>query len=261
MPVQTLRSICLLKVVEEKKKRQDGGFEIPVDIPEEVLMDIRVAELFNGNYEKVSHGRFSDKTTKVTVTYDGVSWTLSTNTLTTSFLGLPPSMKLCKFRLYQNTTVEAKNPFFKIKTLLEVMQEAVEDGGQVPKEEDLVMRLKVQVNTGNWRVGRLVFTGDTFKFVIRINREWRGARSLSHHGVVIVHGETKKKSLFITSHHLEETNNNIKIEGATEQLVEKKGTRTVEEGHGKFENPEKYKSWQIVDDNAVKEFWGQVDRT
>ena len=186
-----VRSICLLKVVEEKKKRQDGGFEIPVDIPEEVLMDIRVAELFNGNYEKVSHGRFSDKTTKVTVTYDGVSWTLSTNTLTTSFLGLPPSMKLCKFRLYQNTTVEAKNPFFKIKTLLEVMQEAVEDGGQVPKEEDLVMRLKVQVNTGNWRVGRLVFTGDTFKFVIRINREWRGARSLSHlYGML--------KNLFLT---------------------------------------------------------------
>ena len=189
--VATLRSLSLLQVVKDLKKKEDGGYQIP-DIPKELEMDIMIAKLFNGHYEKVARGRFSDKTTKVSVTYDGVDWTLSTNTLTTSFLlGIPHSMKLCKYKLGQNTTVRAKNPFFDIKTLLEMMQVAVKDGGQVPAEEDLVMRLKVQVNTEDWRVGRLVFTGDTFKFVIRINREWRGARSLSHlYGML--------KNLFLT---------------------------------------------------------------
>ena len=259
--VQTLRSICLLKVIEEMKKKEDGGF--PDNIPKEVVKDIKIGKLFNGNYEKVSRGRFSDKTTKVSVTYDGEQWTLSTNTLRTSFLlGIPHSMKLCKFKLGQNTMVEAKNPLFDIKTLLDMMQVAVKDGGQVPAEEDLVMRLKVQVNTEDedWRVGRLVFTGDTFKFVMRINRDWRGSRSLSHHGVVIVHGETKKKSLFITSHHLEETNKKIEIEAETVELVEKKGKGTVKEEEGKFENPERFKTWQIMDDNAVKEFWVLVEK-
>ena len=258
--VATLRSLSLLQVVKDLKKKEDGGYQIP-DIPKELEMDIMIAKLFNGHYEKVARGRFSDKTTKVSVTYDGVDWTLSTNTLTTSFLlGIPHSMKLSKYKLGQNTTVGAKNPFFDIKTLLEMMQVAVKDGGQVPAEEDLVMRLKVQVNTENWRVGRLVFIGDTFKFVIRINRDWRGSRSLSHHGVVIVHGETKKKSMFITSHHLEETNKKIEIEADSVELVEKKEKGTVMEEEGKFENPEKFKTWQIMDDNAVKEFWALVEK-
>ena len=257
--VATLRSLSLLQVVKDLKK-EDGGYQIP-DIPKELEKDIMIAKLFNGHYEKVARGRFSDKTTKVSVTYDGVDWTLSTNTLTTSFLlGIPHSMKLCKFKLGQNTTVGAKNPLFDIKTLLEMMQVAVKDGGQVPAEEDLVMRLKVQVNTENWRVGRLVFIGDTFKFVIRINRDWRGSRYLSHHGVVIVHGETKKKSMFITSHHLEETNKKIEIEADSVELVEKKEKGTVMEEEGKFENPEKFKTWQIMDDNAVKEFWVLVEK-
>ena len=237
--VATLRSLSLLQVVKDLKKKEDGGgYQIP-DIPKELVKDIMIAKLFNGQYEKVARGRFSDKTTKVSVTYDGVHWTLSTKTLTTSFLlGIPHSLKLCKFKLSQNTVVDAKNPLFDIKTLLEMMQVAVKDGGQVPAEEDLVMRLKVQVNIDNWRVGRLVFTGDTFEFVMRINRDWRGSRSLSHHGVVIVHGETKKKSLFITSHHLEETNEKIELEAETVTLVEKK--RTVKEEQGKFDNPERF---------------------
>ena len=257
--VATLRSLSLLQVVKDLKKKEDGGgYQIP-DIPKELVKDIMIAKLFNGQYEKVARGRFSDKTTKVSVTYDGVHWTLSTKTLTTSFLlGIPHSLKLCKFKLSQNTMVGAKNPLFDIKTLLEMMQVAVKDGGQVPAEEDLVMRLKVQVNIDNWRVGRLVFTGDTFEFVMRINRDWRGSRSLSHHGVVIVHGETKKKSLFITSHHLEETNEKIELEAETVTLVEKKGT--VKEEQGKFDNPERFKKWQILDDNAIKEFWALVEK-
>ena len=259
--VATLRSLSLLQVVKDLKKKEDGGgYQIP-DIPKELVKDIMIAKLFNGQYEKVARGRFSDKTTKVSVTYDGVHWTLSTKTLTTSFLlGIPHSLKLCKFKLSQNTVVDAKNPLFDIKTLLEMMQVAVKDGGQVPAEEDLVMRLKVQVNIDNWRVGRLVFTGDTFEFVMRINRDWRGSRSLSHHGVVIVHGETKKKSMFITSHHLEETNKKIEIEADSVELVEKKEKGTVMEEEGKFENPEKFKTWQIMDDNAVKEFWALVEK-
>ena len=139
--VATLRSLSLLQVVKELKKKEDGGYQIP-DIPKELVKEIMIAKLFNGNYEKFARGRFSDKTTKVSVTYDGVQWTLSTKTLTTSFLlGIPHSMKLCKFKLGQNTMVGAKNPLFDIKTLLEMMQGAVEDGGQVTAEEDLVMRL------------------------------------------------------------------------------------------------------------------------
>ena len=68
--VKTLRSLTLLRVNE--LKREDRGFQIPEDIPQEIVQDLMIADLFNGV--------FTNRTRKVSVMYDGVTWTLSANT-------------------------------------------------------------------------------------------------------------------------------------------------------------------------------------
>lgn len=251
--VQTLRSLCIIKV--NKMKRE--GFEINEDIPQELVKDLMMADLFNGRFQAVSEGRFSKMTFLVSVTFDGVACTLSANILTTSYVGNPHSIRLCKFRVAENITVEAQSPLFDLNTLLVMMLGAIEDGGHVPPAKDHVMRLKLKINEENWRVGRMEFSGPAYKFVWRINKERDGSRYLSHHGVVTLQGDSKLHEIFLTSLHMEEMSEDIEIEAKTEELVEVKGA--VKESSNKFMDPERYKSWQIIEDNGLKEFWVMVE--
>ena len=187
--VKTLRSLTLLRVNE--LKREDRGFQIPEDIPQEIVKDLMIADLFNGV--------FTNRTRKVSVMYDGVTWTLSANTLASSYLGIQPSMKLNKFRM-QNTTVEAgaHSPLINLESLLEMTKNSQD---LIP--EDLEMKMEIKFNAENW--GRLEVIGPDSKFVWTISSNLDGSRTLSHHGVRKIDSETNGREFSITSLHLQET--------------------------------------------------------
>ena len=193
------------------------------------------------------------------MTYDGDAWTLSANILTTSYVGNPHSIRLCKIRVGQNTTVRAENPLFDLKSILKMMRVATKDGGQDIPPEDLVMRMHLTVNIDNWKVGRLEFVGPAYKFIYRINRDLDGSRSLSHHGVVNISGDTMLHEMSISSLRLMETSEKIKIEAETDELEEKLGKGTEKKEKVEFKDPEKFQTWEILDDFSLKTFWMLVD--
>lgn len=187
--VKTLRSLTLLRVNE--LKREDRGFQIPEDIPQEIVKDLMIADFFNGV--------FTNRTRKVSVMYDGVTWTLSANTLASSYLGIQPFMEMNKFRM-QNTTVEAgaHSPLINLDSLLEMTKNSQD---LIP--EDLEMKMEIKFNAENW--GRLEVIGPDSKFVWTINSNLEGSRTLTHHGVRKIDSETNGREFSITSLHLEET--------------------------------------------------------
>ena len=252
--VMTLRSLCLLKVNELRE-----GLKIPEDFPQVLVRDLMIAELFNGNFQAVVKGRFCKWTWRLSVTYDGEAFTLSANILTTSYVGNPPSIRLCKIRVGQNTTVRAENPLFDLKSILKMMRVATKDGGQDIPPEDLVMRMHLTVNIDNWKVGRLEFVGPAYKFIYRINRDLDGSRSLSHHGVVNISGDTMLHEMSISSLRLVETSEKIKIEAETDELEEKQGKGTEKKEKVEFKDPEKFQTWEILDDYSLKTFWMLVE--
>ena len=198
--IRSLRSSCIIKL--NRMKKEDMGLEIPDDIPQELFMDLMLADLCNGTFQAVAERR----TRKVNVTYDG-AWTLSANTLATSFLGIPATLKLCKYRLEKNPTVGA--PIFNMESLLDMTKD---HGQDLPPEDQVTRtRMEVKVNTEDWRWARLEVIGTVFKFNWTINKNLDGSRTLTHHGVAKSDGDTNVQEFFITSLPLEETSEDMEI--------------------------------------------------
>ena len=229
------------------------------DIPKEVLKDLNLARLFNGTFINVAEGQFTTRTRVLSLCYDGSRWNFSHRNVTSSYLGIPPTMRLKKFSVTQDTTVKAVHPLYDIKELTDLLL-GMTEGSVALSKDQMFMKLKVKV-LDDWQGGRLVFTGPFFKFIWRVNLDTYGNRVLSHHGVVKIEAGVKDYTEYLLpSMRLEESTEDIDIEGVYEELNDEQFDVVFEEKDNYFSDPEMFSRWEIIQEGALEEFWEVVEQ-
>ena len=254
--VQTLKSICMEKV----NNLRSGGMQLS-NVPKELLKDLDLALFFNGTYTHKVEGEFSTKSRALSIFYDGTTWTFGYRILTAGYnVGVPPTVKNSKVKLNHDETVGASYPLFDIKELMKIVFDMSVNGDDeaVTPPTNLYMKIKIQVSLQDqdYKVGRVLFFGQNFKFIWRINVDVNGSKFLSHHGVVQKKTDLNYHDFLLDSMWFEKGNEQI-VEGPTKELMELKIDEDIENEYNFFD-PEMYIAWEVITEGAFNDFWKLV---
>ena len=257
--METLRTLSLLKV---KSMIREGLQD--TEIPKGIAEDLKMCQLFNGTFLKVTQAHFTTKKKMISIYYNGVSWTFSVKSVTYASYDLknPIKVRMSRFEIKEHTTVEAYTPMFNIKRQIDVLHGAT-DGSKPLPPSHLIMRVKVKV-TDDGKTGRILFYGPNFQFIWRVNQDRFGKRVLSHHAVIKIEAENENFDYMLPSIRLEETNDEeIKgnWKGKDKQLaeVEFDPDHDEEMEYNMFTNPEMFQIWELIDEGGLEDFWGVVE--
>ena len=255
--VDSLRTLCLLKM--NSSMDIDRLLEY-TDIPEELVKELKIMKIFNGNFKLVREGRFHTTSWAISICFNGSSWTFSSKTSKTSYLNIPPTINYCNFKIKQGKIVKGKFPLCNMKHFLDVIYGlvATEDSDAIQVDPDLPMKMAVKIDFKEFNTGRLIFEGPSFKSVLRMNVDRLGTRTLSHNAVGRIQSKDYHYEYFSYPMFLNETSEELDIHDVAEELdeLEFDWEKEVE-----FQDPEMFQAWQIVMEGGLLDFWEVVNNT
>ena len=183
--VKSLRSLCLLQA--SSMDRQDF-----IDLPPELVKDINLMKVFNGNYSFESENCYGSDVhhTALTILYDGESWTFSSRSQSYHvFCCVNCDIYqpcLHQLSVTEGETITATSPFSQVRDWLRAQAGQAHKDNKVQKVLD--MKLTVEVVEQNGTFGEIAFRGAgasvLFSSIIQVDFTTEGTRVLSHRGTV-----------------------------------------------------------------------------
>ena len=177
--VKSLRSLCLLQA--SSMDRQDF-----IDLPPELVKDINLMKVFNGNYSFESENCYGSDVhhTALTILYDGESWTFSSRSQSYHVFCCV-NCDIFQPDLHQLSGTEgeastATSPFSQVREWLRAQADQA--------QKVLDMKLTVEMVEEDGTFGEFAFRGAgasvLFSSIIQVDFTAEGTRVLSHRGTV-----------------------------------------------------------------------------
>ena len=252
--VPSLQSLCLLKL--SSLGRDQDGYEDNIGLPKMLVRELKIMRMFNTtfSYTKVSPFVVTDRS--LSVLYDGNSWSFDSKTLMTSFMGNPLETSIRKYKLDEETPIKAVSMLYDFMEVMDTLH-MEEPDSKVPDPQDNVMKMTLMIDSVDWRIGRLIFNGPYFKFVLRINIDREGKKVLSHHAIVRLDGNEGDYYYLSDPIWMDETRETIMCNGLREELNEV--DTDLELGGMGFGDPEYFGPWEFVEEGLLLQFWESVN--
>ena len=252
--VPSLRSLCLQKV--SSLSRDKEGYEDNASLTQELVNELKIMRLFNGTYSNVGVSQFVVTDRSLSILYDGDSWSFDNRTMMSSFMGFPiDNATIRKFKLDQGKPVKAVSMLYEFKDVMDTLHNMIEDS-KAPDPKEYVMKMTIKIDRVDWKVGRLIFTGPRFQFVLRVNIDREGKKVLSHHAVVKLDGHENDYQYVSCPIRLEETWEDIRFPGVRKELEEVEVD--LELGGKGLGDPEHFGHMEFVEEGLLLKFFESI---
>ena len=251
--VPSLRSLCLLKV--SSLNRDKDGYEDNVGLPEELVRELKIMRLFNGTFSLVWVSQFVVTDRSLKILYDGNSWSFDNKTMMASFMGNHINTSVRKFKLDEEKPVKAVSMLYDFNEVMDTLHNMIPDS-KAPDPKNYVMKMTIMIDSDNWKIGRIIFTGPRFQFVLRVNIDRDGKKVMSHNAIIKLIGHKNDYQYLSDPIRMVETRETITYNGVREELEELKEVDSDLELGGKgLGDPEYFGDWEFIEEGLLLKFF------